>query len=137
MVILNVILFVMCGIAFLIGNVALGSMCRECLMVLRPGHILTPREKTVSGCVLFSLKQNKTRLRTFFFFPIFRQGSVTAAFSPKALGNPPWSGHDGIIHLPVHQQCPPVVRRWTLPISPGWSKNLVDRCSTDREHSVT
>lgn len=35
----------------------------------------------------------------FHFFIL--QGSVTAAFSPKALESPPWSGHDGAARLSV------------------------------------
>lgn len=79
-------------------------------------------------------------------FFLFLQGSVTAASSLKALANPPWSGHDGVIRLLVHHQCPHLsgdVLCWSHLAGPKKTtkKNkLIDAKQadrqTDRQHTV-
>lgn len=46
--------------------------------------------------------QPKNAVSLSFFLSFFFQGSVTAAFSPKALENPRCNGHDGMTRLSIH-----------------------------------
>lgn len=79
--------------------------------------------------LLYSIQSKKSRAKNICFS--FFQGSVTAAFSQKALENPPWSGHDGNDPSSSPPTLSSLSRRWTLPIVTCLVKNQVDRCHSD------
>lgn len=111
----------------------LGYMCTKCLMVSRPGrnwsHALLRVKKIFD--VFNSFWNNTNPAKTIFLPPFLCQGSVTAAFSPKALENPPWSGPDGTIHPPVHWQCWQELDSPDLPWLVQKNTKLIDATKTD------